>query len=109
MTVESLDESDYGSDFSAGEAEIINKLLRSESTTTATTTETFEDNPIVNEIEYHDPPSSLRIPRVLGQDRRVADIEDAVTASRSKSTVAAVDTLYPDCKQYLMCAMSEAD
>jgi exonuclease V len=60
-------ESDYGSDFSPEEDELINKLL----SLSSTVTEGKRDNPIVNEVEYHDKAQDTRVPRVLDRERRL--------------------------------------
>lgn len=73
-TAEEEIESDYGSDFSPEEQDIVNTLLSS----FPAQIETVEDNPIVNEIEYHEPPSTLRVPRTLGRERGVDDARSSV-------------------------------
>ena len=52
-------ESDYGSDFTAEEEQIVADLL------TARVLE--DDNPIVNEVEHIDQGSILKLPRIFGQ------------------------------------------
>ena len=69
-------ESDYGSDFSPEEAQILGKLLSGQPV------EDVEDNPIVNEIEHHDPQRTLRLPRVLGRERMSPLFEAARAAER---------------------------
>jgi exonuclease V len=51
-------DTDYGSDFSAGEEEIVSRLLSGASPVLE------EDNPITTEIEYHDAQQTLRLPRI---------------------------------------------
>ena len=87
-------ESDYGSDFSAEETEILSQLL----TRHDSQAQPIEDNPIVNEPEYHDPLQSLRLPRVLNRDRRSAEGDIQETSRLSPYSTLPVDPGYPDCK-----------
>jgi hypothetical protein len=88
-------ESDYGSDFSPEEAEIVGNLLSWKPI------EDVEDNPIVNEIEHHDPQRSLRLPRKLGREQmsplfQAARAAEEVAEQISKSIKTGEQ--YPDCK-----------
>lgn len=100
---QSLDDSDYGSEFSEGEAEIIDQLLKDESKA-----DIVQDNPIVTEIEYHDSPSTLRLPRFIGHENRTRDIE-GFASSAGDETVLSDDAGYPDCKHHNCPPTSEAD
>lgn len=62
---EEQNESDYGSDFSPEDQEIVNALLAGH----PAQVEGVEDNPIVTDVEYHEAPSILRVSRVLGRER----------------------------------------
>src|SRR4051812_45206503 len=55
------EDTDYGSDFSPEEAQIVEQLM--------TGTAAIEDNPIVPEVEYHGAQSTLRLPRILGREQ----------------------------------------
>lgn len=59
------EESDYGSDFSPEEEEIVNTLLSGN----LARIEVVEDNPIVNDVEYLEKQGTVRVPRVLGSAR----------------------------------------
>jgi hypothetical protein len=59
-------ESDYGSDFSPEEEEIINKLL----SLSSTVAEGTADNPIVNDVESHSEAQGIRIPRILAREKQ---------------------------------------
>ncbi|RDW91908.1 putative exonuclease V [Coleophoma crateriformis] len=58
------DISDYGSDFSPEEQEIVERLI------TRQQVEAIEDNPIVTEVEHYDAPRSLHLPRILGREQQ---------------------------------------
>ncbi|KAF5876270.1 putative exonuclease v protein [Botrytis fragariae] len=84
-------ESDYGSDFSPEEVEIVEKLLSPVHQSKEPTE--IEDNPIVTEIEYHEPERALRLPRVVGKEqispllqaiRDAERVADQINASVSK-------------------------
>jgi len=85
-------ESDYGSDFSPEEEQIVAGLLAAQVAE--------EDNPIINEIEHHDPQRTLRLPRVLGREERsplfqAARAAEAIADQISKSVASGK---YPNCK-----------
>jgi exonuclease V len=87
-------ESDYGSDFSPEEELIVAQLLSQNAT---------EDNPVVNDVEYHESKHTLRIPRLVeGKDspwRVVFDAAKAAEKVAEQINEAVADTLgYPDCK-----------
>lgn len=67
------DTSDYGSDFSPEEEQIINRLLSNPD---------IEDNPIINEIGYHDARPTLRLPRVLGREEHSPPFQAARAAEQ---------------------------
>ncbi|TGO13216.1 hypothetical protein BTUL_0074g00230 [Botrytis tulipae] len=94
-------ESDYGSDFSPEEFEIVEKLLSPVHSKEPTQ---IEDNPIVTEIEYHEPERALRLPRVVGKEqispllqaiRDAERVADQINASVSKREY------YPDLKNQI--------
>ncbi|KAI9741419.1 MAG: hypothetical protein M1818_004225 [Claussenomyces sp. TS43310] len=62
-------DTDYGSGFSSDEEELTNLLSQADNKLPSIDLPDIEDNPIVNDVEYHDPPQTLRIPRVLGRER----------------------------------------
>ena len=83
--------SDYGSEFSPEEEQMIAERL------------SFleDDNPIVNEIEYHDPQRTLRLPPVRGREELFPLFHAARAAERVAEQIAkstAVREQYPDCK-----------
>ncbi|TGO23917.1 hypothetical protein BPAE_0117g00120 [Botrytis paeoniae] len=95
-------ESDYGSDFSPEEVEIVEKLLSLVHQPKEPTE--IEDNPIVTEIEYHEPERALRLPRVVGKEqispllqaiRDAERVADQINASVSKREY------YPDLKDQI--------
>ncbi|THV53450.1 hypothetical protein BGAL_0050g00170 [Botrytis galanthina] len=95
-------ESDYGSDFSPEEVEIVEKLLSPVHLSKELTE--IEDNPIVTEIEYHEPERALRLPRVVGKEqispllqaiRDAERVADQINASVSKREY------YPDLKDQI--------
>lgn len=70
-------ESDYGSDFSPEEEQIVERLL---------STRQEDDNPIVTEVEAADPQTVLKLPRVLVSPTRFPLLQaikaaDAVASS----------------------------
>lgn len=89
-------DSDYGSDFSPEEEQIVTALL------SAQLPAAEDDNPIVNEIEHHDPQRTLRLPRVLGREERsplfqAARAAEAIADQISKTVASGK---YPD-REYL--------
>lgn len=92
-------DSDYGSDFSAGEEEIVSRLL---SGTNPGVLE--EDNPITTEIEYHDTQQTLRLPRIyaIGNREERSPLFQAARAAEEVaeqlSRVVAKGERYPDCE-----------
>lgn len=68
------EESNYGSDFSPEEEQLVAQLLSSQSAT-----EDF-DNPITSLVEHHVPERKLRLPRVLGREERSALFQAAQAA-----------------------------
>lgn len=92
MLPASQDDSDYGSDFSIEDIVEVDTLL----TNQPSRVEPSEDNPIVNEIEYHDPPSSLRVPRVLGQKHHIADIEENIPSNSEESFISLDHSFHSD-------------
>lgn len=87
-------DSDYGSDFSAEEEEIVNRLLAEQERV-----EVIENNPIVTDLEYHDPAQTVRVPRVIDRGR----ISDALLAESNitkdtRLSSAAIQPEHQDCK-----------
>lgn len=93
-------DTDYGSDFSWEEEHLINQLLSPDGITPhKTSLPDIEDNPIVNDLEWHDAPQTLRIPRPRAVDRQGWVGEDFVQgATCEATTVLPIDPGYPDCK-----------
>lgn len=86
-------ETDYGSDFSPEEEEILRALA------SGTQRADTEDNPIVTQLERHEE-QTLRIPRAFGKEPRSALFEAAQTADdiaeRIRATVE--NDRHSDCK-----------
>ena len=86
--------SDYGSDFSANEEEIVNRLLAEQERV-----EIIEDNPIVTDLEYHDPVQTVQVPRVIGRGRiNDALLEESNIAKDNRLSSAAVQSVDPNCE-----------
>jgi hypothetical protein len=87
-------DSDYGSDFSAEEEEIVNRLLAEQERV-----EVIEDNPVVTDFEYHDQAQTVRVPWVIGRGR-VSDalLEESGITKDTRLSSAAIQPEYPDCK-----------
>ena len=81
---------DYGSDFSAEEEEIVNRLL--------VEIEVIEDNPIVTDLEYHDPTQTVRVPQVIGRERINGLLEESNIAKDDRLSSAAVQSDHWDCE-----------
>ncbi|CAD6447035.1 e47d9154-0861-47bc-a90c-3620b71dae40 [Sclerotinia trifoliorum] len=75
---QNAEDSDYGSDFSPEEVEIVEKLLLPFHSLNEATE--IEDNPIVNEIEYHESERTLRLPRVFGKEQ-ISPLLQAIRAA----------------------------
>jgi hypothetical protein len=79
------DSSDYGSEFSPEEEEILNRLLLAGE-------QHIEDNPIVTGVEYHDPARAVRLPRALPPGGKPETLEVRETFINDFSTpVGSVD------------------
>jgi hypothetical protein len=84
-------DSDYGSDFSAEEEDIVNRLLAR--------VEVAEDNPIVTDLEYHDPAQTVRVPRVIGRGQvSHAPLGESSVAKGNGLSSAAVQSEQPYCE-----------
>ena len=86
-------DSDYGSDFSPEEKQIVERLLSGQPVE--------DDNPIVNEIEHHDPQRTLRLPRVFGREERSPLFQAARAAEKVAEQISnsvKSGEHYPDCK-----------
>src|SRR6266487_125447 len=70
------DNSDYGSEFSPEEEEIVARLLSAG----VESTEEIEDNPIITGVEHHEPAQAVRLPRVLARERRSQTLGDGKTS-----------------------------
>ena len=88
--VQAADESDYGSDFSSGEEEIVNGLLLLNSPERL---RDIEDDPVITGLEYNDQAHTVRLPRVLGQERRQETV-----AQDDSLPVKSFDPGYSNCK-----------
>lgn len=73
-------DTDYGSDFSPEEVQIVSRLVSG--------TVEIEDNPIVSGVEHNDPQQTLRIPRVLGREQRSPLFEAARAAEKIDEQIA---------------------
>lgn len=87
-------ESDYGSDFSPEEEAIVAKLLAQTA---------VEDNPIVNDVEYHGAKHTLRIPRAVrsavpSEGVLLHAVRAAEKISEQINEVISGDVAYPDCR-----------
>ncbi|KAF7942906.1 uncharacterized protein EAE97_006360 [Botrytis byssoidea] len=94
-------ESDYGSDFSPEEVEIVEKLLSPVHSKEPTE---IEDNPIVTEIEYHEPERALRLPRVVGKEQispLLQAIRDAERVADQINASVSTREYYPDLKDQI--------
>jgi exonuclease V len=94
-------ESDYGSDFSPEEVEIVEALLSPPAEVLA-----IEDNPIVNDIEYHDAQRTLRMPRVLGREHispLYKAVRDAEKVAEQISAAVKMREHYPECELCCCC------
>jgi exonuclease V len=91
-------ESDYGSDFSPEEEQIVSRLLSGQQIE-------IEDNPIVSNVEHNEPAQTLRVPRVFGREQKFALFEAVRAAEEvAKQISKSVKTsnYYPDCKSPLV-------
>jgi len=87
-------DSDYGSDFSSEEEQLINRLLAGQERV-----EVIQDNPILAGLEYHEPPQTVRVPRVLGRERNHDALpEGSIVAENNSLSSAAFHSEYPDCE-----------
>ncbi|KAG9247654.1 exonuclease V a 5' deoxyribonuclease-domain-containing protein [Calycina marina] len=84
-------ETDYGSEFSPEEEQIVERLLSGKIE--------IEDNPIASQSEHNDAQQSLRMPRVLGRGHRSALYEAASAAERIASQISH-DAQYPDSRRH---------
>lgn len=87
-------DSDYGSDFSPEEEEIVNRLLAEQERV-----EAIEENRIVTDLEYHDPAQTVRVPRIIRR-ARISDalLEESSIAKDNRLSGAAVKPEQPDCE-----------
>jgi exonuclease V len=97
-TVEPLDDNDtdYGSDFSPEEEQIVQRLL---------SRGVEEVNPIIPEIEQNGPQQDLRLPRVFGGESR-SPLYQAVRAAERvaehiNNSIESSEHCYPDCKAHV--------
>ena len=86
-------ESDYGSDFSPEQEQIVEALLSQQQVT--------DDNPITNDIE-DEPRQALRLPRVVGREQKSPLFQAARAAEQVAEQISnSVKTRkYPDCKTF---------
>lgn len=84
-------DTDYGSDFSPEQEQIVERLLSGK--------HVEDDNPITNEVEHHDPRQSLRLPRVFGREEKSPLFQAARAAERIAEQIAeSTSGEHPDCK-----------
>ena len=98
------DESDYGSDFSPDEEQIVSRLLSGQPVD-------LEDNPIVNEIEQNDAQQALRVPR-FGKEQKSPLFEAARAAEEVAEQISKViktNDFYPDCTSCLRLCVDKSD
>jgi exonuclease V len=92
-------DSDYGSDFSPEEAQIVERLLSGKPL------EAIEDNPIINTPEQYDAKEALRLPRIAGREQRspfFKAVRDAERVAEQISFSVANRQHYPHCKNPLL-------
>lgn len=91
-----VDGSDYGSDFTPEEDEILQRLASGQPVAIAE----IEDNPIVNSVEYHEPSQTLRVPRVFGREERSPLYQAARAAEQVAEQISnsVKSDSYPRCK-----------
>jgi exonuclease V len=97
-------ESDYGSDFSPEEEQIVSRLLSGQPVD-------IEDNPIVNDIEQNDAQQALRIPR-FGREYRSPFFEAARAAEEVAEQISKfvkTGDFYPDCTSCLLFCFDKSD
>lgn len=102
------DESDYGSDFSPEEEQIVSQLISGQQVE-------IEDNPILNDVEQkieNDAHQTLRVPLVFGREQKSPLYEAARAAEEIAEHISkAVKSrgYYPDCMSsiYKLCNQSD--
>lgn len=109
------EDSDYGSDFSPEELEILDKLLAA----TPSNSVPAEDNPIVSDVEYHLPPAVARITRFSARESRRGDsvpIEYETARHSNAESVQSnariginLNPVYPDRKASLLATLDGSD
>jgi exonuclease V len=88
------DDTDYGSDFSPEEEQIVQRLLSGQ-------VEDDNDNSIILQIDQDGPQQNLRLPRVFGREQRSPLFQATRAAERVAEQIS--DFIesgehYPDCK-----------
>ncbi|PVH82783.1 hypothetical protein DL98DRAFT_456350 [Cadophora sp. DSE1049] len=73
-------DTDYGSDFSPEQEQIVERLLSGK--------HVEDDNPITNDVEHHDPRQNLRLPRVFGREEMSPLFQAARAAERIAEQIA---------------------
>jgi hypothetical protein len=92
--VETESESDYGSDFSLDQEQLITHLLAERERV-----EILEDYPIFTVLEYHEQAQTDQVPRVLGREQIYGTLlEGSSIAGAKKFSSVAFDSENPDCK-----------
>lgn len=92
--VEVEGDSDYGSDFSSEDEQLINHLLTGQKRV-----EVIKDNTIVTGLEYYEQAQTVRVPRVLGRERIHGTLPKRSSVSEDSSlSGAAFDSENPDCE-----------
>jgi exonuclease V len=98
-------DSDYGSDFSPEEEQIVSQLLSGKPFD-------IEDNPILNNTEQNDAQQTLRIPLVFGREQKSALYQAARAAEEIAEHISQAikhRCYYPDCTSSLHNLCDESD
>jgi hypothetical protein len=103
-TAGSANESDYGSDFSTWEEELLNEILSQNEGNISLVY--LEDNPIINDIEQHDPPGISRLPP---GSQTSAWETSGQNLSLQPNSALPVEPYYPDCELNLPCILCFTD
>ena len=98
-------DSDYGSDFSPEEEQIVSSLLTGQPID-------IEDNPIVNDVDQKDAAQTLRVPLAFGREQKSPLYEAARAAEEIADHISkAVKSrrYYPDCMSSIesLCDLSD--
>ena len=91
------DSSDYGSDFSAEEQEIVHRLLAERERV-----DIIEISPVALDLEHHDTADQIvRVPPVISRGRHGSALQDESSFSKAhRLSSSALQPLHPDCKLF---------